>query len=97
VVRLVGRQHVIGDGAYDVRHPPPKSDDVAVILSQGECLTISEHLIGQVLRRGRPNGPDEREPNLDDGSPLLLSGRLRDLETAEIHRLDLNAQPGSFR
>jgi hypothetical protein len=52
----------------------PKPDDVAVVLAQGEGLAVSQHLIGKVLRRGRPNRPEKREPNLDDRSsrPQLL-------------------------
>jgi hypothetical protein len=83
VIRLVGRQHIVGDRAHDFRHPPLKSDDVAVVLSQSECLAVSQHLIGQVLRRGRPNRPDEWVPNLDQGS---CCPQLRDLRgwVAEI-------------
>jgi hypothetical protein len=36
VIGLVCRQHVVGDRAHDCRHPPPKSDGAAVILSHGE-------------------------------------------------------------
>jgi hypothetical protein len=74
VIRLVGRQHVVGDRAHDFWHPPPKSHDVAVVLSQSECPAVSQDLIGEALRRGRPNRPDEREPNLDDWArgPRLL-------------------------
>jgi cytochrome P450 len=37
-------------------------------------LAVSQHLIGKVLRRGRPNRPEKREPNLEDRSsrPQLL-------------------------
>jgi hypothetical protein len=66
VIGLVGRQHVVGDCARDFRHPPPKSDDVSVVPSQGECPAVFQDLIGEPLRGGRPNRPDKREPNLDD-------------------------------
>lgn len=46
VIRLIGRQNVVGNRAHDLRHPPLKSDDVAAVPAQSECLAVSQHLVG---------------------------------------------------
>ncbi len=61
VIGIVHRQHAVGQRTYDPRHPPLQSRDVAIVLANGEGGGVLQHLIGQRLRRGRPDLADDRE------------------------------------
>ena len=78
VIRLVHRQHIVGERAQDARHPPPEPGDAAVVPAQGEGLAVFQDAIGQILRRRRPDLSDDREPHLDHlprrSQPLDLGG-----------------------
>jgi hypothetical protein len=65
VIRLVHRQHVVGEGAQDARHPPSESGDDAIVAPQGERFAVLQDPIGQVLRCRRPHLSDNRELHLD--------------------------------
>jgi hypothetical protein len=62
VIGLVHRQHAVGQRANDARHPPLQSRDIAIVLANGEGGGVLQHLIGQRLRRGRPDFANDREP-----------------------------------
>jgi hypothetical protein len=65
VIRLVHRQHIVGERAQDARHPPLESGDAAIVPAQGERLAVLQYPIGQILCCRRPNLPDNREPHFD--------------------------------
>jgi hypothetical protein len=64
VIRLVHRQHVVGERAQDARHPPSESGDDAIVAPEGESFAVLQDPIGQVLCRCRPYLPDDRELHL---------------------------------
>ena len=73
VVRLVHRQHAVGQRAHDARHPPLQSRDIAIVLANGEGRGVLQHLIGKRLRRRRPDFADDRENALPLPGPKVRS------------------------
>jgi len=57
MIRFVHREHICRKRADDGRHPPPESDDVAIVPAQGERLAIRQDALGQFLCRRRGSDP----------------------------------------
>jgi hypothetical protein len=66
VIRLVHRQHMIGEREQDPRHPPSETGDGAIVPADGEGFAVLQHPVGKILRGRRPNLADDREPHVND-------------------------------
>jgi hypothetical protein len=66
VVRLVHREHVVGERTQDTWHPPSKPGNRAAVLAQSEGLAVLQHVIGQLACSCDPDPADDRELDLDD-------------------------------
>src|SRR5271170_5343795 len=66
MIRIVRRQHAVGQSAEDARHPPPQAGDGSVLFANREAAAVAQHLIAEVLPGRRPDLADDREMYLDD-------------------------------
>ena len=67
MVRLIHRQHIIGERADERRHPPPQAGGAAV-LAQREHRAVLQHAGRRVVGGREPDFPDDREAGLDHRS-----------------------------
>jgi hypothetical protein len=65
MIRLVHRQHVVGERAQDAWHPPPEAGDDAIVSAQGKRFVVLQDPIGEILCCRRPYLTDNRELHLD--------------------------------